>query len=338
MSLKANLEEKLFQLAPTAKKIKLDTVWTYAATEALKNFTTNIHDYRSMKGGTVARMCLEDARYAARIFSDIAHFTKDFQSLDGDYESATKSRSWLTVTNMSQDDLPIELNGVSVMAKLRYHVMLQRQMDRYQRQFDAKQVTDLPDKHLPPQKWLSERWSKVEAWMTLQEGDYFHVNRMIDQVYQAWPWDQLDSSPFFERLLLSYGIPYMCHAWTTIQSQPTYWALVIQHQTTLDRRDLESCMRVRTEQDLHDYAPLWSHPEDYLLHIISREDDPTPEIVQAWCKKYDRVLNEDMLRAIFVASKRGISGTMIQLLMKFGYLPLVEHYFDHYLRRWGMRK
>lgn len=333
-------------MASPAKKSKLDTVWTYAATEALKNFATNIHEYTCRKDGTVMRMCLEDARYAACIFSGIAHMSKDFQALDSEYESATKTRPWLTITNMSQEDLMVELNGVSVMANPRYHAMLKGQVDRYQRQFEAKQMTDMPDKNLPPQQWVSEKWSKVEAWMALHEGDYFRVMRLIDQVYQAWPWDQLDSSSVFESLLLRYGIPYMCDAWTTIRSRPAYWALVIKHQAALDRRDLESCMRVRTEQDLHDYAPLWSHPEDYLLHIISREnDDPTPEIVQAWCKKYDRVLNEETLRVIFVDSKREKSSTMIQLLMKFGYLPLVEatkddpwHYFDHYLRRWGIRK
>ena len=326
-------------MSSPAKRAKVDPVWTYAATHALKAFASSIIDYGP--GGTVRRLCLEEARYNARIFAELGHLSHDWKALDRKYQVATQGRHMLSITNT--DEQTVEWEGVRVQGE--YQPRLKAQADRYRRQFEAHQVKDVPDQHLDPRNWVADQYQHAEAWMTFHEDDYFDRERCINKVYLAWPWAQPEALPVFERLLVRYGVPYMCDAWPTVRVQAPYWALVVKHQSTFDRRHLESCMRVRTVEDLRDYAPFWSTPEDYLLHILHRDDDPTAELVQAWCQTSNIKLDHDTLRAIFTTTRREIRGTMIALLMKFGYLPTVEateedpwHYFGHYLRCWGIRK
>jgi len=325
-----------------AKRVKVDPTWAYAAVQALASFATRINDYGS--GGTVARIGLENARYAARIFAEMGHLSHEWQALERKYHAITKGRRLITISNLPDTDKPVDLEGVTVQADTQHHAMLKRMANLYHRQFEAQQVKDLPDKDLHPRKWASEKYKHAEAWMTQHEQDCMESDRAINGLYQAWPYDQPDALEVFSRLLLRYGVPYLCNAWPIIRGHPLYWALLIEHQDTFVRSNLESCMRVRTDADLHDYAPFWSSPGDYLLHILRRDDDPTPVLVQSWCAKYDRVLTIDTLREIFTTTKREFSSTTIELLMKFGYLPTVNateddpwHYFYHYLRLWGIR-
>jgi hypothetical protein len=316
------------------KRIKLDPMLTYAATQSLGEFSRCIQEYQTRKG-TVARMCLEESRQGALAFCKIGGATKEFEVMDKVYTKATQGRTFVMVSNTSNENTRFEVwNG-----------MLKGQMDRYRREYEAQQIPDVPSREESPSQWMLNKWMYAESWMTLQERDgHWHIQRMINKVYLAWPWHRHEALETFERLLVRYGIPYMCDAWSTLRKQPLHWDMVVKHQSTLNRQHLASCMRMRTEDDLHQYAPLWSSPEDYLLHILHRDDDPTRELVEAWCTKYNHVLNVETLGVIFTSTKFEYSSTTIQLLVKFGYLPVVQgteddpfFYFDYYLRRWGIR-
>jgi len=329
----------------SAKRVKVDPMWTYAAEKALALYETRINDYVRVGGGTVARIGIEDARYAARIFAEIGHTSKSLEALVIKHHAITEGRRLITISNLSDDEETVDLEDVPIRADKQYHAMLKRMANLYRRQFEAGQVKDLPDKDLAPQKWASEHYKLAEAWMTQHEQDCMASDRAINALYQAWPYDKPEALEVFTRLLLRYKVPYLCNAWPVIRTHPLYWALLIEHQGALDRKNMESCMRVRTKADLDDYAPFWTSPDDYLLHILDRDDDHTPELVRYWCTKYNRVLTIDTLREIFTTTKKGRSSTAIKLLMKFGYLPTVNateddphHYFDHYLRLWGIRK